>query len=97
MLCSRGQGGPAVRRRGTSSKKSVKKSAKKFGGNQKVRIFAVPFGNGGARTDGRGLRRGTGDKIIDKADKNKESTTKYREQLTRALIPSRNEQQPDPA
>ncbi len=35
-----------------------KKSAKKFGGNQKVRIFAVPFGNGGARTDGRGLRRG---------------------------------------
>ena len=40
---------------------------------------------------------GTGDKIIDKADKNKESTTKYREQLTRALIPSRNEQQPDPA
>ena len=37
------------------------------------------------------------EKIIDKADKNKESTTKYREQLTRALIPSRNEQQPDPA
>ena len=34
-------------------------------------------------------------KIIDKADrsKNKESTTKYRERLTRALIPSRNEQQ----
>ena len=61
-----------------------------------MRIFAVPFGNGGARTDGRGLRRGT-EKIIDKADKNKESTTKYREQLTRALIPSRNEQQPDPA
>ena len=59
-----------------------------------MRIFAVPFGNGGADEGGES-ERGVVWKIIDKADrnKNKESTTKYRERLTRALIPSRNEQQ----
>ena len=35
-------------RAGSRDEKSEKKVPKKFGGKEKVRIFAVPFGNGGA-------------------------------------------------
>ena len=41
-------------------KKDLKKVRKKFGGKEKVRIFAVPFGNGGdgeRRTGFPGIRK----------------------------------------
>ena len=40
------------------SEKILKKSAKKFGGNQKVRIFAVPFGKRGTDEAREGFRKG---------------------------------------
>ena len=47
-----------------SSKKS-KKDEKKFGGKEKVRIFAIPFGNEGFERRGEGTEKDR--KIIDKA------------------------------
>ena len=74
-------------------KKSEKKVRKKFGGKEKVRIFAVPFGNGGdgERRTGFPGRRERSLTRLRKYKNNKVPRTGKR--LTRALIPSRNEQQ----
>ena len=74
-------------------KKDLKKVWKKFGGKEKVRIFAVPFGNGGDGERRRGFpgRRKRSLTRLRKYKNNKVPRTGKR--LTRALIPSRNEQQ----
>ena len=76
-----------------SGEKNEKKVRKKFGGKEKVRIFAVPFGNGGdgERRTGFPGRRKRSLTRLRKYKNNKVPRTGKR--LTRALIPSRNEQQ----
>ena len=62
-------------------KKDLKKVWKKFGGKEKVRIFAVPFGNGGD-----GEVSGETEKIIDKAEEVQEQqSTENRKKINESV------------
>ena len=50
-------------------KKNQKKVRKKFGRKEKVRIFAVPFGEGGMKAGKERAGEGIQEKIIDKAER----------------------------
>ena len=67
-------------------KKSEKKVRKKFGGKEKVRIFAVPFGNGGDGERRRGFPSGDTEKIIDKAEEVQEQqSTENRKKINESV------------
>ena len=66
-------------------KKSEKKVRKKFGGKEKVRIFAVPFGNGGDGERRTGVS-GETEKIIDKAEEVQEQqSTENRKKINESV------------
>ncbi len=68
-----------------SGEKSEKKVRKKFGGKEKVRIFAVPFGNGGDGERLTGVSGETG-KIIDKAEEVQEQqSTENRKKINESV------------
>ena len=85
MAVTVGPTGSCGVRRADLEKKDLKKVRKKFGGKEKVRIFAVPFGNGGDGERLTGVSGETG-KIIDKAEEVQEQqSTENRKKINESV------------